>query len=109
MRYSPGSVLSRGTSHSHMRGVSNQVLEHREHNDSVIEFSGSEACPRNPLELRPMFVKIAERLRISLKRRRKATFLPRCAERERKGDRSAAIRLSSAQNPSARSPSWQTD
>lgn len=74
---------------------SHGALEHRENDDAVFKLSGRKACSRDPLELRPIFVKIAEGLPFGLKRRRQPTYLSRCAERERKRDCSAAVRLGS--------------
>lgn len=68
-------------------------LDHREHNDSVFEFPRSKARSRNPLKLRAIFVKVTEGLFVSLKARRKPAWLSCFAERERKGDRPAAVRL----------------
>lgn len=70
-------------------------LEHREHDDPVFKFARSKPRSRDPLELRPIFVKIAEGLLVGLKRRCKSAYLSRRADREGEGNRSASVGLCS--------------
>ena len=73
-------------------------LKHREHDDSVFELSRSQPRPRDALELRPVFLKIAEGLLLGRKRRRKSAHLSARAKREKKGDCAAAVRFDSRQD-----------
>ena len=65
-------------------------LEHRKHDYSVFELPRSKARPRDALELRSMFLEIAEGLLLRVECRRKPARLPICAEREKEGDGSVA-------------------
>ena len=74
-------------------------LKHREHDDPVFELSRSQPRPRDALELRPVFLKIAEGLLLRRKRGRKSAHLSACAKREKERDCATAVQLDSRQDP----------
>lgn len=75
------------------------MLEHRQHDDPVFEFSRIELRPGDALELRPVFLEIAEGLLLRREGGRKSAHLAACAEREEEGDGATAVRFDSRHDP----------
>ena len=74
-------------------------LEHRQHDDPVFELARRQPRPRDALELRPVFLKIAEGLLLGRKRGRKSAHLSARAKREKEGNCATAVRFDSRQDP----------